>query len=592
MHISRQTTSKTSAAGRGGTVSAGRLETAEAGMAMLEQGGNAVDAAVAAGFVAGVVEPMETTLAGSGFMLVHVPADGRVHSVEFAPRAPAAATPDMFRIDEGRRLDRGLGISTVEGDENLQGIKAAGIPATLAGLVDAHARFGSLPLATVLAPAIRIAHDGFRADGYFTLEIVANLAALRSDPGASATFLENGDPFAAAHLGETSLGAPKVVRQGALGRTLEKISAGGAAALRTGEVGDSLIQTVRDLGGIVSRDDLSGSSTLFADARRMTFRDNEVWGPTAPSGTITQHEILKVWCALYPDGGPRDDTSARLMAYADASWHAFADRYHWLGDPDFVAVPEAGLLSDAYAASLAAAITSGRPAPRSLPGEPLPWEKFASRAAHDPWAFETDSSSKTAWNPGGSTEPTSGTTHVSVIDRDGMAVSLTHTAANHFGNKVLCERTGLLFDGAMGWFNARPNAANSIAGNKRPLANMAPVLLTKRGEVTAALGAPGGRRIINAVAQIALNLVERRMSAEEAVSAPRIDASGSDILVSERLADVAEDWDRSAYPWKAVKEQFMPFDYEMARPVIVTRSADGRLSGATDPATKGYSLAL
>ena len=127
---------------------------------MLERGGNAVDAAVASGFVAGVVEPMETTLAGSGFMLVHPP-EGVAHAIEFGPRAPAAARVDMFTIDESRKIDRGLGVSVVEGDANVQGIAAAGVPGTIAGLLDAQARFGRLPLAAVLAPAIRAAHDGF-----------------------------------------------------------------------------------------------------------------------------------------------------------------------------------------------------------------------------------------------------------------------------------------------------------------------------------------------------------------------------------------------------------------------------------------------
>jgi gamma-glutamyltranspeptidase/glutathione hydrolase len=560
-------------------------------MAMLERGGNAVDAAVAAALVAGVVEPMETTLAGSGFMLVHLPEEAAVHSVEFAPRAPAAATPDLYQIDESRKLDRGLGISTVVGDENLQGIKAAGIPATMTGLLDAHERFGTLPIATILAPAIRIAYDGFAADSYYTLEVVANLAPLRRDPGACKIFLTNGDPAAAAHLGETSLGSPARIHQHALGRTLERLAAYGGDAVRNGEIGDQLCETVKDLGGIINRNDLCQVRTIFTKARRMTLRGVDVWGPTAPSGTITQYQILKIWAALYPDGAPSDDTSERLRAYAEASWHAFADRYHWLADPEFAAVPEAGLLSEAYASMAARRITRGEPAPKSNPGEPLPWEKFASYAAHDPWAFQENASAKTVWNPGGATAPTAGTTHISVIDGNGLAVSLTHTAANHFGSKVVCERTGLLFDGAMGWFNARPGAANSIAGGKRPLANMAPMLLTSNGRVTAALGAPGGRRIINAVAQIALNLIERDMSAEEAVAAPRIDASGAEVLVSERLSSVASTWNPDLMPWKAVAEQFMPFDYEMARPVVVTRDGDGTLNGATDPFTKGYSLA-
>jgi gamma-glutamyltranspeptidase/glutathione hydrolase len=173
-----------------------------------------------------------------------------------------------------------------------------------------------------------------------------------------------------------------------------------------------------------------------------------------------------------------------------------------------------------------------------------------------------------------------------------MAVSLTHTAANHFGAKVVCQRTGLLLDAAMGWFNARPGAANSIGGRKRPLANMAPVLLTKGGRATAALGAPGGRRIISAVLQVALNLVERGMGATEAVEAPRIDASGPVVLASERLEPVLSRLNRDDIPWRMVSEQHQPFSYEMARPVLVTRDASGGLQAVTDPFAKGFAVAL
>ncbi|MBX6425812.1 MAG: gamma-glutamyltransferase [Variibacter sp.] len=559
---------------------------------MLELGGNAVDAAVAAGFVAGVVEPMETTLAGSGFMLVHAPEDGRAYSVEFAPRAPAAARPDMFTIDTSRALDRGLGVSVVVGDENVQGIKAAGVPATMTGLVEAHRRFGRLPLATVLEPAIALAHDGFEADSYYALEVLANLPALRSDPGAAAVFLANGDPFPVAHLGEASLGTPPRVRQAALGRTLELLAARGAAALLEGEIGDGLIETVKALGGILSRDDLRKAIPRIGEARRLALRDHEIWAPTAPCGTVTQYEILKIWMALYPDRAPVEDTPARIEHLAAATWHAFADRYHWLGDPEVVPVPEEGLLADEYAASIAAAIRRNEPAPRPRDGEGAPWEVYAGRAVHDPWPFQMNSGPKPVWRPEGATEPTSGTTHISVIDRDGMAVSLTHTAANHFGSKVVCPKTGLLFDAALGWFNARPGAANSIAGRKRPLANMGPVLLTKNGRATAALGAPGGRRIISCVLQIALNLIERGMNAEQAVAAPRIDASGSVVLASERLEPVLGQLDPDKVPWRLVGEQHQPFNYELARPVLVTRDSAGRLEAVTDPYTKGYAIAL
>lgn len=590
MSISRQIVSRTPARGREGAVAAARIESAGAGLRMLELGGNAVDAAVAAGFVAGVVEPMETTLAGSGFMLVHAPGDAQAHAVEFAPRAPAAATGTMYRIDTARSFDRGLGVSVVEGDENLEGVRAAGIPATLVGLLRAHERFGRLPRAAVLQPAIAIAHDGFGADPYFALEVLANLPALRRDAGAAGVFLAGGDPLPVAHLGEATLGQPPLVRQQALGRTLELLAARGSDAFTGGEIGDRLIETVSELGGIISRDDLRNEGTLVTPARKLDFRGHEVWGPVSPCGTLTQHQILKIWNSLYPEGGPAEDTPERIARLAAANWHAFADRYHWLGDPDFVPVPEEGLLDDRYIDGIAAAIRAGEPAPRATAGQGAPWQWFAGVAAHDPWRFEPDPARRRDWKPEGATTPTAGTTHVSVIDGEGMAVSLTHTAANHFGSKVLCQRTGLLLDGAMGWFNACPNAANSIAGGKRPLANMAPMLLTRDGRAAAALGAPGGRRIIGAVVQIALNLVERGMDAERALNAPRIDASGSSMLASERLGDIAAQIGAS-FPSVPVGEQHMPFDYEMARPVVVTRAQDGSLQAITDQFAKGFALA-
>ncbi|WP_236781018.1 gamma-glutamyltransferase [Agrobacterium fabrum] len=171
-----------------------------------------------------------------------------------------------------------------------------------------------------------------------------------------------------------------------------------------------------------------------------------------------------------------------------------------------------------------------------------------------------------------------------------MAVSLTHTAANHFGSKVVCPRTGLIFDGAMGWFNACPNAANSIEGGKRPLANMAPLLVTKGGQVVAAIGAPGGRRIINATLQLIINLIEKKMNAVDAVHAPRIDASGTTLLASERLKEAVEATGLNSYGY--VNGEFEPYTYEMARPVVVVREQDGRLVAITDPTTKGYSSAI
>lgn len=570
-------------------VSTARRPSSDAAISMLEKGGNAVDAGIAAAFVAGVIEPMETTLAGSGFMLVALP-DGAVHSIEFGPRAPAKAHENMFQIDNSQQIDRGLGISTVIDNKNVQGALAAGVPATLRGLIDAHERFGKLPLDTVLEPAIDAAANGFSADSYFALEVLDNLQALRNNTGASALFLDDGLPPVPAHLGTATLGKKSQIKQLALAETLQQIAAEGADAFYSGSLGDAFLKTHKELGGLLSREDLLATRTSVNKPRHLRFRDYDVWTPVAPCGAITQLQILNIWQNLHPHNPPVKDTAERLMQLASASWHAFADRYHWLADPDFVSVPEQGILSDAYAKELAQRIQAGAMPPRS--SSDTPWNYFAGYAAHDPWMYETNGAEqRVEWSPLGSTEPTAGTTHISVMDEEGMSVSITHTAANHFGAKVVCERTGLLFDAAMGWFNARPNAANSIAGSKRPLANMGPAILTRNGMPVAAIGAPGGRRIINAVVQIILNIVERDMNATEACDAPRIDASGTSLLVSERLAPIMAEVSSDSAEVRLVAEQHQGYGYELARTAIVTRK-NNQVYASTDPHSQGHSRSI
>lgn len=583
---------KSSAQGDKVAVACARSLSCDAAMKMIELGGNAVDAAIAAAFVAGVIEPMETTLAGSGFMLIQVPGQSDAVSVEFGPRAPFAATADMFELDNDRKMDRGLGVSVVKNDANVQGARAAGVPATIRGLADAQEKFGRLTLSQVMQPAIDAAHDGFEIDNYYSLETLANLEALRLDPGASAVFLENGMPPSAPHLGSATLGEQKFLRQVALGNSLEQIAAEGADVFYKGKMAEAFLQTVSELGGILTAADLAQCETKISPARQLRFRDVDIWVPTAPCGAMTQLQILAIWQSLYPDGGPQMDTPDRIQDFAHACWHAFADRYHWLGDPDFVEVPETGLISTEYASFIARQIRSGSALLKSKNAEEPPWEFYARNAAHDPWAYDPNNKGRNQWRPAGSTPPAAGTTHVSVIGADGMAVAITHTAANHFGSKVLCPRTGFLLDAAMGWFNAVPGAANSIASGKRPLANMAPMLITRNGMGMAALGAPGGRRIIAAVSQIAINLVERKMNAEQAAQAPRYDASGSTLLLSERLKPVQARLPALADKIKFISEQHEGYGYELARPNIAVRTPGSRVDAAADPFSKGYAQAI
>jgi gamma-glutamyltranspeptidase/glutathione hydrolase len=576
---SRQRPVRAAVTGEGLALAAARRASVEAGLAMGRAGGNAMDAAVAAGFVAGVVEPMETTLAGSGFLLVH--AEGGTHCVEFGPRAPLAARADMFRLDTTRGAESGLVVSAVEGDANITGWLAPGVPATIPGLLAAQARWGRLPLAEVLAPAIAAAREGFAADGYFALEALANLAALRRDPACAALFLVDGDPPAAPHLGTATLGAARMIRQPALAATLERLAARGLAAW-TEEIAPALVATHRANGGLLRHEDLLRPPAIRAPLTLDLGDGLTACVPEAPSGGTSVLQILAILRAL-------GDASPRALLHA--GFHAFADRYHWLGDPEHVAVPARALLARDYVAAIARGIAAGGPPPRPDRGEGPPWDAWARRALRDPWPHDPERRTPPAWAPALGIEAPAGTIHVSAMDGEGMAVSLTHTAANHFGAKVMCPATGLLLDAAMGWFNAAPGAANSIAPGKRPLANMAPALLLEGGAARAAIGAPGGRRIIGCVAAL-IAAMAAGASAGEAIAMPRADASGEAAALDEALDALAAELERDGVPVVRVAREHAPYGYELARPMIAARRADGALEAAVDPFSTGFAAGM
>ena len=568
-------------------VAAARRESVEAALAMLDAGGNAVDAAVACGFVAGVVEPMDTCVAGSGFMLISDPTSGEDLSVEFPPRAPLAATPDMYEVVSSEGAARLLGVSVVADDANAEGVLAPGVPGTVAGLLAAHERRGRLPRGQVLEPAIRAAADGFPVDSYYALQALEHRDHLLAHPGSAAIFLdERGMPPVPAFLGSTTLGVAPLLRQPDLARTLEIVADSGHDGFYGGEIAAAIERHFAGHGGLITRADLAGYRAIITRPQRASYRGIEILAPTSPSGALTELQILRS-LERFPATGDGE----ALHRLAEVSRWAFADRYHWLGDPDFVDVPLSGLLSDGHAHATADRIRSGTRAPRV---DGLPWEVFAFRAASDPWTHD----------PGDPRPPYSsdrrasvaadhhGTTHFAVVDGDGMVVSCTHTAGNGFGSKVVADGTGLLFDAAMVWFNAIPGAANSIAPGKRPLVNMGPLVLKREGRPCLAVGAPGGRRIICAVVQVVTGVVDAGLTIQEAMCAPRIDTSGTALLASERLgADTIDALRRRGHDVVAVREEHEPFSYEFARPVGVEVTADGTRRAGVDPLTVGHAVA-
>lgn len=563
-----------------GTVVAPHDQAVQAGLAMYERGGNAVDAAVAAALVSGVIEPTETTLAGSGFAILAE--DGREPvEIDFGPTAPLAASPGMFELEEpGRGAEPAvLGLAPVVGNANVDGSLASGVPRTLLGLTTAQERFGALPREAVFGPAIEAAHSGYRPDAWHITAALSDIERLRADPMARRVFLDDrGLPkgaATAAGYGRTFGEYPPIV-QPELGRTLELVADRGADCLTRGEIAEALAASSRERGGILAAEDLERSAPRIREARLLRYRKAIVAASHAPSGALTELQALAIWQRARPEPALPADSGEGLRALSLALRHAFADRYHWLGDQALRPVPVDELLSDEYAAELARLVEQGQDVLGWAAG--APWLTYASHAVHDPWRHAGEDAETPVWRPAGANGPTSGTTHVSAADAEGRVISITHTAANHFGSGIVCPRTGLLLDSSMAWFNAAPGAANSIAPGARALANMGPVVVLHGDGTKSAIGASGGRRIVSAVAQLVIALVDGGMTAADALATPRIDASGPSLILPQSLQRHAGRV--SDLGLRIIHESNDPYPMDFSRPNIARALGDGRTESA------------
>ena len=520
---------------------AGRRETVEAGLRVMAADGNAVDAAVAMAFTAAVVEPTEASIAGSGFLLAHDPASGNAWSVEFPPRAPLRATAGMYDPAEESAPDRLLGTVPVRADANATGWLAPCVPGAVAGLCLANARFGTLPLARLIDPAAELAQDGFEIDSYLSLQALEHLGDLRASRDAARIFLCDGLPPAAPFATRAGSDPPRL-HQPDLARTLRAIASGGAEAFYGGEVSEAIHKAFERHGGLISQTDLGRYSATIERPLCGSYRGWSLLAPRGPSGGSTVIEALQILDLVEIEPGP----VAELHAVAEALQLAFLDRYRGAED-----------LSAAHAARLAGMIRADR---KTALTEQMP---------ASPWRGH-------------------GTTHLCAVDADGRTVSCTITAGNTFGSKVVVDGTGLLFDSGMAWFDPRPGAPNSIAPWKPPLVNMAPLLLIRGGD-RIALGAAGGRRIVSAVTQVARGVVDHGLSLQEAISAPRLDASDRTIRLSDRIPDATADGLRAlGHELLRIEEQHLPFSYEFARPAAARVDESGIRSGGIHPLAQGF----
>ncbi len=514
-------------------VSAHRLAS-EVGVHILEAGGNAVDAAVAVGYALAVVDPCCGNIGGGGFMTIHL-ADGRETFVNFRETAPAAASATMYLDAEGRLI----------GDLSRHGYRAAAVPGTVMGLDHAAAKYGRLPRAALIAPAIALARDGFALSRADTDILDARADQFGRDPGAAKIFLRpDGSRFEPGdRLAQSDLAA-----------TLELISRQGPEAFYKGPVAAAVEKASRENGGILAAADFAAYTVTETAPLTCTYRGYLlVSAPPPSSGGTTICEILNILKGYdIARSGFRSAKSVHLMI--EAMRRGYRDRNAYLGDPAFVVNPLERLLSKDYAASLRADIARGNAEKGA--GMDAPREK-------------------------------SETTHYSLVDGEGNAVAVTYTINGYFGAGVVAPGTGFFLNNEMDDFTVKPGAANlyglvqgepnAIAPGKRPLSSMAPTLVERDGKVVLVLGSPGGPRIITAVLETIMNIVDHGMAAQEAVDAPRLhhQAQPEDVY-----------FERSAMSHEVVT-QLAAMGYKLVeqRPwgaVELIEIATGRLRGASD----------
>ncbi|MET4198489.1 gamma-glutamyltranspeptidase/glutathione hydrolase [Bradyrhizobium sp. LA8.1] len=468
------------AAQNGMVVSAQHLAT-QVGVDVLKRGGNAVDAAVAVGYALAVVYPAAGNLGGGGFMTIQL-ADGRKTFLDFRETAPKAATANMYLDKDGNVIK---GIST-------KGHLAVGVPGSVSGMEYAREKYGTMKRADLLAPAIQFAEQGFVLDQGDIDLLRSATDDFKDDPASSAIFLNNGQPFG---VGDRLL-------QSELAKTLREISSKGTDGFYKGWVGSAIVASSQAGKGLLTQDDLDGYKTRELAPVECDYRGYHVISAPPPSsGGVVICEILNI-LEGYPLKELGYHSAQAVHVQIEAMRHAYVDRNSYLGDPDFVKNPLDRLLDKNYATKI--------------------------RAVIDPNKAAISKDIK----PGVAPHEGSNTTHYSIADKDGNAVSVTYTLNDWFGAKVTAAKTGVLLNDEMDDFTAKvgvPNLyglvqgeANAIAPGKRPLSSMSPTIVTKDGKTVMVVGTPGGSRIITAVLQTMINAIDYGMNAQEAVDMPRI----------------------------------------------------------------------
>ena len=453
----------------------------QAGMEILRRGGNAVDAAIATALALSVVDQASSGLGGGGFMVIYRAKDKKSFTLDFRETAPEASRRELYMKD-GKPAP----------SLSLTGALAVGVPGEVAGLVEAHKKFATLPLAVLAAPAIKLATDGFPVDPTMRVAVDRMQQNMKLFHDLGRIYMPKGE-------------VPKegdLIRQAELAETLKAIAQQGAAVFYQGWIGQAIVETIKKNGGVMSLDDLKNYQAVWREPLIGSYRGRTVVTmPPPSSGGVALLEMLNV-LEGYKLAEFTHNSASYLHLLTESMKQAFADRAAHLGDPDFVHVPIRKLMAKEYAGWIRGRISPDKTRPANFYGY---------------YNYEAEKG---------------GTTHFSVVDRFGNAVACTQSVNTRFGSKLLAPRTGIVLNNTMDDFAIHPevanaygligNRANSLEPKKRPLSSMSPTIILNGSHVELVAGAAGGPRIINATLQTIVNVLDFKMPVKQAVEVERI----------------------------------------------------------------------
>ncbi len=541
---------KSEARGQHGMVATKHAAASAVGAEVLAAGGSAADAAVASAFAVGVVEPWNSGVGGGGYAVVSSAEATEV--IGFPMRSGTGATAEKYPLD-GRENVSGFLWNGVRDDANLHGYRAMAVPGAVAGLALLHQRHGEMPWKELVQPAVALARQGFELSWYDTAFMATMATAAQRHPELQQRYYPGGAPPMSDHFDAVRLTQPE------LGNSLEVIALDGPDSFYVGDIAAAVVSDSIANDGVIERADLADYRAQVGAPLHTTYRQATVLLPGPGCAGPTTAETLNIYERF--DVSSHDHNSAeRLHVFMNAARLAYADRFRFMTDPARADVPWEALVSKTYA--------GGR---YDLIG---PYALTDGVKPGDAWAYQDEA------REGQRLKSETSTTHLCTADGRGGLVSLTNTLGGGWGSEVIPGNTGIVWNNGMYWFDPVPGRLTSVAPRRFGLNNMTPAIVFAPDGRALAVGASGGRRITNCVAQLVGNIVDHTLGAQEAINAPRVDASTPWVTVDGRFGDetISElqrrGWDVHTPPF--------PGRSAFASPTLILRDADGGFGGGVD----------